>query len=253
MMFAVDQKAINLTNFEIQKISFKNLSLSFSDHSQAVSTVQSDLAAKYIFNNVSFEFPMLSNVLIEAPMGSGRSTLLKLLAGLVMPNMGEYWINDILISDLSFEEFLHIRLKIGYSFDYGGLLANQSLKNNLLIPILYHNQVDFIEAENRVQELISKFGLRGSEMQRPASVSGSLRKATVVARSFVMNPQMLLLDDPFVGLDDKQIESTLELISDHRRNRNLKHVYFTTRDKKYLHNIEYQTIELKAHEFQLKR
>lgn len=189
---------------------------------------------KVVFENLSYNFGLDDNYLIDGTMGSGRSSIMKVLAGLLIPGQGSYFINNEDVLLMSFEEFLPYRLHIGYSFDYGGLLANRTLKDNLLIPLLYHKLVSSGEAEKRAKKLLETFKIMGHENQRPASVSGAMRKATVVARSFILNPEMLIMDDPFVGLDDEQGKNIVELISEHRKLHGLRHVFYSTRYERFV-------------------
>jgi len=225
----------------IDRIEFKSIYLQYPTNDDAGMSRAKD---KIVFQEMSFNFPTDENILIEGSMGSGRSSLLKLLAGLVIPTRGSYFINDCDFAQMSFEEFLPYRLYIGYAFDYGGLLANRTLRDNLLIPLLYHNQMKSSEAEARVKGMLDVFKITGHENQRPASVSGAMRKATVVARSFILHPEMLILDDPFVGLDDEQGKNIVELIGVHRRQYGLRHVFYTTRYERFVKMLGGRSIVL---------
>src|SRR5688572_6686868 len=87
--------------------------------------------AEIIFANLTFQFPK-SRVIRIATKATGKSTLLKILAGIVPISEGEYLINGQDVAQMSFEEFLPIRLKMGYGFDLGGLLNNKTLLENIL-------------------------------------------------------------------------------------------------------------------------
>lgn len=182
---------------------------------------------KKIFDSLSCELPLNEIVFLDGQTGSGRSTLLKMIAALQIPIHGSVIINDQVVSEQTFEEFLPTRLKIGYSFEYAGLLSNRSLRDNLLLPILYHSLVSSGEAERRVDELTKIFGLAHVAHQRPFAVSGSQRKACVLARAFVMDPELVLLDEPFSGLNQSMIETFKDFIHLMRKNANLKHVFMT--------------------------
>ena len=110
-----------------------------------------------ILNNADFEFPTNENVLIQSVQGAGKSTLLQILGGLIVPQSGKFLINDDNVVDMSFEEFLPYRLMIGYTFDYGGLINNRTIYDNLMLPLLYHKLVDVEEANRRVMEVLKYF------------------------------------------------------------------------------------------------
>ena len=104
-----------------------------------------------IFENVDFDFPLNQFVWVKAGYGSGRSTLLQLIAGLQQSTKGKYLINDQNVSEMSFEEFLPYRMNIGYGFDFGGLINNRTLLENLTLPLEYHKTCTRVQAEDRVE------------------------------------------------------------------------------------------------------
>ena len=199
-------------------------------------------AATPVFRGLTMQLPVGENVLVTGVSGSGRSTLLKILAGLVTPTTGHYFINGQDVAEMSFEEFWPVRRQIGYSFDFGGLFNNRTLWDNMMLPLLYHGEIPYKEAEERVRLLSQKFGFYEARDRRPASVSGGARKACVVARSFVMHPEFLLMDDPFVGLDQEQVQLVVDLIATFRKQGRLKHVFFTSRDEKMAEHLNYQRL-----------
>ncbi|MEQ1665382.1 MAG: ATP-binding cassette domain-containing protein, partial [Bdellovibrionales bacterium] len=86
---------------------------------------------KSLFGNLSFNIPANRVVWIRGEPGAGKSTLLRVFSGLVLPTSGEYLINHEIVSKMSFEEFLPYRCNIGYGFDYGGLINNRTILENL--------------------------------------------------------------------------------------------------------------------------
>jgi ABC-type transporter Mla maintaining outer membrane lipid asymmetry ATPase subunit MlaF len=186
-----------------------------------------------VLDDVTFDFPVGTAVFISGPARQGRSTILRLLAGLEAPGSGRYLLNERDVAQMSFEEFLPWRKRIGFSFDFGGLLANRTLWQNLMLPLEYHRTLGADEAADRVASICRAFGLWDERDARPASVSGGSRKACAVARAFVMDPEMILLDDPFVALDAAAASATLEFIADGRARGRLKHLFMTSQDKSW--------------------
>lgn len=161
---------------------------------------------------------------VNGPMGCGKSTLLKIIAGLEAPSRGHCMINGEDVLQYSFEEFLPLRLRIGYSFDMGGLLNNRTLKENLMLPMQYHRWGAPREMHERAESLLEAFELKDVAGLRPAMISGSQRKALCVARALVMTPDLLLLDEPLTGLNAKNRETLQKLIEEQFRSGNLKSV-----------------------------
>jgi ABC-type transporter Mla maintaining outer membrane lipid asymmetry ATPase subunit MlaF len=181
-----------------------------------------------IFENVSFEMPKSKAVWIRSPGGRGKSTLLRLLAGLLAPTAGRILIDGKNISDMSFEEFLGYRLNIGYGFDMGGLLNNKTIFENLILPLEYHKMVSQEEAVERVEQMIKTFGVSSSRDLRPFAVPGSQRKLTCILRAFIHQPQVVFLDDPVTGLKGDNLNDLLEYVEESFATRGLKQVFFSS-------------------------
>ncbi len=200
-------------------------------------------SSERLLSEATFDFPMNRVVKIEARHGSGKSSLLRILAGLLEPTGGNYFINDQKVNEMSFEEFLSLRLQIGYSFDLGGLLNNKTLAENISLPLLYHKICSSEEAEARTQAMIKAFGLEGAASKRPSAVRGSDRKATCLARALIMKPQVVLLDDPTTGLSLGLTERLVGILHTQMKE-NLKHVFIASDDQKILSEFSTHRIEI---------
>lgn len=205
----------------IQSLKFENLSFSYED-------------ANALFQNLDFEFPMNKTVWIHAPSGQGRSSLLQLMAVLQMPQRGRYLINDMNVSDMSFEEFLPYRLKIGYGFDFGGLLNNRTIIENLILPITYHKILGYKKAEERALDYLGYLGLKKYKDQRPAIVPGGVRKLTCMIRALILHPELLLLDDPSVGMSEDAVLKYFDLVKKVKDENALQHVFISSFDQKLM-------------------
>lgn len=181
-----------------------------------------------LFENITIEIPKSKAVWIRSPGGRGKSTLLRLLFGLIAPQNGRLLINGENVSDLSFEDFLAYRLSMGYGFDMGGLLNNKSLYENLILPLQYHKICDNEEANERVNQAIDMFGMGIHKDQRPYAVPGSLRKLTCIVRSFLHWPQVVFLDDPLTGLKEDNINDLVYFMEESFATRGLRQVFFTS-------------------------
>lgn len=199
----------------IRTFAFDNLSFAFESSGP-------------IFENVTFTMPASKVVWVRSPGGRGKSTLLKILAGLLTPQSGRFLINDEDVNEMSFEQFLAYRMNIGYGFDFGGLLNNKTITENLSLPLLYHKNIDFDEVTERVDQVISMFGMEHIKNQRPYSVSGSQRKLTCVVRSFIHWPQVVFLDDPMTGLKQDNLNDLYHYVDESYAQRGLKQIFFTS-------------------------
>jgi len=183
--------------------------------------------AKPLFEKVSFEFPDARAIWVRSPGGRGKSTLLRMLVGLLTPGSGNYFVNGESVGEMSFEQFLPLRLSMGYSFDMGGLLNNKTISDNLILPLVYHNILSHEEAAQRVLEVTDSFGMSQTRDLRPYAVPGSQRKLACVVRSMIHWPQVLFLDDPVTGLKEDNLNDLLYYVEESFGSRGLKQVIFT--------------------------
>jgi phospholipid/cholesterol/gamma-HCH transport system ATP-binding protein len=190
-----------------------------------------------ILKEVTLDIPTGKIVWVRGISGSGKSTFLKMLCGLLMPQTGEYKINSENVAKYSFEEFLPVRCKIGYSFDFGGLLNNRTIAQNLTLPLMYHNNLSPEQAEKDLVQVFKDFQLDSYAEMRPSNVVGGVRKATCVARAFVMNPEMLLLDDPTTGLRVEVKAALKKSIQARMASGELKHVFIVSDDVNFVGDI----------------
>ncbi len=211
-------------------VSIRTLSL------RGVSLLGSD--GELVFDSLSCELPVDSVVWLRASSGGGKSNLMRLIAGLDEPSAGSYLINGEDVTALNFAGFSTWQRRIGFGFELGGLLSNKTIEQNLMLPFFYHRSLTTPEAEARVAEYLERFGLMKVKDRRPAACSGGNRKSAVLARALITWPELLLLDHPTAGLDERGVSALRSLIELHRRERGLKHVYIASEDERFVRGLE---------------
>lgn len=204
----------------INTLEFKDLSFAFE-------------GARPLFENISMAMPTSRVVWVRSPGGRGKSTLLKILAGLIVPQSGSYLMNGINVGEMSFEDFLPYRLNIGYGFDMGGLLNNKSLAENLILPLIYHSLLSAEEAFDRVHGVTDLFGMQDIRDLRPFGVSGSYRKLTCVMRAFIHQPEVVILDDPMTGLKQDNLNDLYHFVEENFAAGTLRQVFFTSENPEF--------------------
>lgn len=197
-----------------------------------------------VLMNADFEFPKNQVSWIQSEEGEGKSTLLQILSALQLPQAGSYYLNDVDVKEMTFEEFLPYRLKIGYSFDYGGLISNQTLRDNLLLPLKYHKLLPVDQAEKRVDDLLARFDMKQFADERPAHVPGRLRKLTCLLRAVIHHPDLLVMDDPYVGLGVETAENFMRLVQEYREGGVLSHVILSSYDDKFVRPLNPKIVHL---------
>ena len=220
---------------QIDTLEFVEMGLEFDDRS--------------LFAGINFQLPMDSVVLFSGEMGSGRSTVLQILAGLKLPTDGSYRINGESVEKMSFEEFLPFRRRIGYAFDSGGLLNNRTLLENLTLPLLYHRVCDPEAAVEKAMDWLSIFEIDELQGKRPALVSPTVRKLVALIRSVIHEPDVLLLDDPSTALKEEQALRFFDLVERLRSQKKIRHIFLTDLDSKLSVFSGVKTVDVQAHRF----
>lgn len=218
------------SSLSINKIEFKDVAFGY--------------AGSVLFENVTFEIPQGQPLKISGAMGVGKSALLKVLVALLSPRHGEVIFNQDSIHEMTFEEFLTYRICVGYGFDLGGLLNNRTLRENLLLPLDYHKIFSPQENQDRVDKILEVFHLKKDMNLRPSAVSGSQRKALCVARSLIMEPQVLVLDDPTTGLSPASKIALKEWIQSEIISGSIRYFVFTSEDREWIKSLNPREIEI---------
>ena len=148
---------------------------------------------------------------VLGPSGSGKSTLMNIIGCLDVPTSGEYILSGRKIADQDEKSLAHIRSKeLGFIFQSFHLLQRQTALENVELPMIYAN-VKEKERKQRAMEVLEKVGLKDKMDHYPNQMSGGQQQRVAIARSIVINPTILLADEPTGALDQKTGEQVMEL------------------------------------------
>jgi len=151
-------------------------------------------------------------IAIIGPSGSGKSTLLNIIGCLDRPSAGSYWLDDHLVSELSEGELSEVRRhKIGFVFQFFHLVPRLTAAGNVELPMLFAG-VPKAERRRRVAAALTAVGLAGRTHHRPDQLSGGERQRVAIARATIMEPRILLVDEPTGNLDTAAGEQVLALL-----------------------------------------
>jgi phospholipid/cholesterol/gamma-HCH transport system ATP-binding protein len=144
--------------------------------------------------------------------GSGKSVLLRLIAGLIKPDRGEICLDGTDIVPLNEDAMLSFRQRMGVVFQQAALFDSMSVADNIAYPLREHAVLEEAAVRQRVAELLDIVGLPGIQEKFPAELSGGMRKRVGIARALAMKPAIVLYDEPTSGLDPGNAKLISQLI-----------------------------------------
>jgi len=154
-----------------------------------------------IWQDVSLTIPSGEISVLLGPSGTGKSVFLKSLVGLLKPNRGHIWIGDRDLPYLSEGQLYETRKLFGVLFQDGALFGSMNLFDNIAFPLREHTKKSESEIKRIVMEKMELVGLIGAEGKLPGEISGGMKKRAGLARALVLDPEILLIDEPDSGLD----------------------------------------------------
>lgn len=153
-----------------------------------------------VLDDLDLEVETGETVAVLGRSGTGKSVLLKQIAGLLRPDAGEVWVGEERMTEAGRDVVQRLRLRMGYVFQAGALFDSMTVAENVAMSLRRHGTAPG-EVPGRVEEALELVGLGGEGARYPAELSGGMRKRAAVARSVAARPDYLLYDEPTTGLD----------------------------------------------------
>jgi phospholipid/cholesterol/gamma-HCH transport system ATP-binding protein len=166
-----------------------------------VQDLQKSFGGSLIFSGLTFTLPPGEISVLLGPSGTGKSVFLKCLLGLLRPDKGSILLDGMDIVGMSEENLNQMRKRFGVLFQGGALFGSMTLYDNIAYPLREHTKKNEHEIRDIVMDKVGLMGLAGHEHKLPGDLSGGMRKRAGLARALVLDPSIVVLDEPDSGLD----------------------------------------------------
>lgn len=157
--------------------------------------------SKIVHKDVSFYVKEGECLGLVGGSGVGKSVILRSLIGLEKPDSGSIIIDGLHVHNLNEEEMVPLRQKVAYVFQGGALFDSMTVFENMAYPLREHFQFSELEIKNKIMATLEELGLSGNENNLPSQLSGGMQKRLGLARALMMDPKVILYDEPTAGLD----------------------------------------------------
>lgn len=166
-----------------------------------------------VLNGVNLEIPSGDIIALLGTSGSGKSVLLRNIVGLMEPDRGTVKLDGVNVHASDASELSTIREKIGMLFQHGALFDSMTVYENLAFPLSEKTNLDTDEIDEKISHRLSLVDMEGSENKYPAELSGGMKKRVALARTLILDPDVIFFDEPTTGLDPLIANSILRLIN----------------------------------------
>lgn len=174
--------------------------------------VHKSFGRQRVLQGVNLTFNRGQTTVVLGPSGSGKSVILKHIAGLLRPDSGEIRYDGSRIDRLSERDLSPMRKDLGFLFQLSALFDSMTIAENLEFPLIEHTTLSLTERRGRVTEVLSVVDLSGVEAKFPAQLSGGQQRRAALARAVIQRPKLMLYDEPTTGLDPIRSAGISDLI-----------------------------------------
>ncbi|WP_395066877.1 ABC transporter ATP-binding protein [Flavobacterium sp.] len=180
-----------------------------------IKNLQKNFGNLKVLNDISLHLNKQENLVVLGKSGTGKSVLIKCIARLLKADSGTITILGQEVNNLKSNELNEIRKKIGFLFQSGALYDSMTVKENLEFPLRrIKKDLSDAEIDKKVQETLENVGLKDVLNKMPSELSGGMRKRISLARTIIIDPEIMLYDEPTTGLDPVTAREISELIND---------------------------------------
>ncbi len=167
---------------------------------------------RMLHQGINMVFPRGKVVAIMGGSGSGKTTLLRLIGGQIKPNKGEVRVDGQVVHQQSREGIYQLRRKMGMLFQHGAMFTDLSVYENVAFPMREHTKLPESMIHDLVLMKLNAVGLRGAHKLMPGELSGGMSRRVALARAIALDPDIIMYDEPFAGLDPISMGVICDLI-----------------------------------------
>ncbi|MFZ6646048.1 ABC transporter ATP-binding protein [Undibacterium sp. TJN25] len=165
-----------------------------------------------ILSGLQMDFPRGKVVAVMGGSGSGKTTILRLIGGQLQPQQGQVAVDGKVVHELSTGDLYELRRKMGMLFQHGALFTDLSVFENVAFPLREHTDLPESMIRDLVLLKLNAVGLRNAAALKPSEISGGMARRVALARAVALDPQLIMYDEPFAGLDPISMGVTANLI-----------------------------------------
>ncbi|MFW5841065.1 MAG: ABC transporter ATP-binding protein, partial [Planctomycetota bacterium] len=186
-----------------------------SNNDQAIirlEDVHKSFGRQKVLDGIDLEIRQGETTVIIGPSGCGKTVLIKHMIALLRPDSGQVWYRDQKISSMSERHLSQVRMRYGFVFQGGALFDSMTVAENICFPLKEHGIGTTEEHKTRCQQVLNMVGLGDTKQKLPGELSGGQKKRVALARAIVMDPEIILYDEPTTGLDPVRSDLINELV-----------------------------------------
>jgi len=165
-----------------------------------------------ILSKLNMDFPRGKVIAVMGGSGCGKTTVLRLIGGQIRPQQGGVSVDGDLVHKLDTEGLYRLRRKMGMLFQFGALFTDLTVFENVAFPLREHTSLSEELIRDLVLMKLNAVGLRNAAQLKPAEISGGMARRVAVARAIALDPELIMYDEPFAGLDPISMGVTANLI-----------------------------------------